>query len=223
MDNNIEDAPTTNIYPDSGWVEANFKPELLGTAQQVAIDFFEPIKVKGEEAPEHGFINVEDQGVQLPLDDGELNRLRYIPGRKSKNKKQDIPAKWFGYYNKTKQKVLLDEKYVLDNFTEDIIADVKKIALMGDKKFIDIPPGDAKKQEIFPANLEKGPKMKQGRIQESICVWFILLQVHCITLEKNKMLLKFMKSQRNLLNAMIPFNNFPRQLGNKMKSTDSPN
>ena len=149
MDNNIEDAPTTNIYPDSGWVEANFKPELLGTAQQVAIDFFEPIKLKGVEAPEHGFINVEDQGVQLPLDDGELNRLRYIPGRKSKNKKQDIPAKWIGYCNKTKQKVPLDEKYVLDNFTEDIIADVKKIALMGDKKFIDIPPGDAKKKKFF--------------------------------------------------------------------------
>ena len=32
VDDNIDNAPTIDVYPDSGWVEKNFKPEILGTA-----------------------------------------------------------------------------------------------------------------------------------------------------------------------------------------------
>ena len=44
---NIEDAPTFTVYPDSWWVEANFKPEFLGTAQRLAIEYWDPVKVNG--------------------------------------------------------------------------------------------------------------------------------------------------------------------------------
>ena len=41
VDNNINNAPTIEVHPDSGWVEENFKPEILGSAQKLAIAFFE--------------------------------------------------------------------------------------------------------------------------------------------------------------------------------------
>ena len=103
-------------------------------------------------------MNVEDQGVLLPFENEEINCLKYIPERK-KNKKV-FPAQWYGYSRGNKKAQMLDEDFVIGNFSQEIIADVKKMGIQGDKKFIDVPPGDAKTHEVFPKYFEKGPIMK---------------------------------------------------------------
>ena len=43
QDGDNDTAPLIEVYPDSGWVESNFKPTYLATAQQLAIDYWQKI------------------------------------------------------------------------------------------------------------------------------------------------------------------------------------
>ena len=171
-DDNFDDAPTLEIYPDSWWVEQEFDPKILGTAQKFAIDHWESFKLKAHEPAEHGFFNVEDQGVCLPLENAEVNQLRFIPERKKG--KTIYPAQWIGICNaQNNKKIYLDEEFVLTNFSREIIADVKRHGMQGDKKFIDVPPGDAKKQDHYLEHLQKGAKMKYRQKEgEHTCLVF---------------------------------------------------
>ena len=92
----------------------------------------------------------------------------------------------------------MNEVYINANFSKKMIANVKQIGQMGDKKFIHVPPGDAKNHDNFPSNLRKGPKINYRQKEgEHTCMVFFLL-VLCIILEKSSMSLIFSISTRQL-------------------------
>ena len=63
-----------------------------------------------------------------------------------------------------------------------MVADVKAFATKGDKKYIPIPPGDAKPRSSFPTHLQKGPKMKykQAEDQNTCLVYSFASALHHI-------------------------------------------
>ena len=55
-DGDLNTVPTFEVHPDSSWVEDNFDPYYLATAQQIAIDYWEQISPVDQRHVEHGFI-----------------------------------------------------------------------------------------------------------------------------------------------------------------------
>ena len=169
-DGDPDEVPTFELYPASDWVEKHIQSYYLATAQKIAIDFWEQVSPVDQRHIEHGYIDVSDQRVKVPLDTEPINKLRYIPERHSKIGKNRIAAQWYGYCKKSMRKVPLDEAYVLKEFSPNLVKEVKKIGLDGEKYFIGIPPGDAKPSSEFPSHLEKGPEMKYKQGEEKTCL-----------------------------------------------------
>ena len=71
----LNNIPTFEVHPDSFWVEDNFDPYYLATAQQIAIDYWEQIAPVDQRHVEHGFIDVSQQHVTLPLDTEPISKL----------------------------------------------------------------------------------------------------------------------------------------------------
>ena len=75
------------VIPQSDWVETMFKPAILATVQQTAVNMFKKVDVKkdpNQKKPdkEGGFIDVSNEGVTVVVEDGnEVNKLKYIPER----------------------------------------------------------------------------------------------------------------------------------------------
>ena len=130
-DEDYANCPTFEVHPDTKWVEDNIKPQYLATAQKLAVDFYRLLKPDGQKHEEQGYVDVSSLKINIPLDTDPINKLRYVPERT--NKKGVVPAQWFGYCKKTNKKVLLDERYVNDQFPENLVADVKAFGEMGEK------------------------------------------------------------------------------------------
>ena len=76
------------------------------------------------------------------------------------------------------KKVPLDELFVNYNFPEHLIADVKAFGEKGEKKYIPIPPGEAKPCSSFPDHLQKGPPMKyKQKEDQNTCLVFSFVSV----------------------------------------------
>ena len=57
----------------------------------------------------------------------------------------------------------MNERYVKDQFSASLIADVKAFGDKGEKKWTDIPPGAAKPRSFFPEDMTKGPPIKYNQ------------------------------------------------------------
>jgi hypothetical protein len=78
-----------DVIPTSDWVEANFSPKLIATAQKAFFSYFEKVPVRHHEGLkkidyEIGFVDVEDADRYVVLDDEQINKLKYIPPKKMK-------------------------------------------------------------------------------------------------------------------------------------------
>ncbi len=104
------------------------------------------------------------------MDTEPVNKLQYISERTSKNGKSKIAAQWYGFCKKFKRKVPLDKAYVVKEFLADLLKEVKRIALEGEKYFIGIPPGNAKSWSEFSSDLVKGPEMHYKQGKENTCM-----------------------------------------------------
>ena len=116
--------------------------------------------------------------VRILLDNDPINKLHYIPPKTNKDGVVTHAAQWFGYCKRSNKKVPLDELFVKDNFPEHLIADVKTFGEKGEKKYIPIPPGEAKPCSSFPDHLLKGPPMKyKQKEDQNTCLVFSFASV----------------------------------------------
>ena len=181
----------------------------------------QPREVKISKECLHGYIDVENQGVKIPLTDEEINALKYIPERKVKSKRNKVTsAQWFGYCKNSRTNVQLDEAYVLENFSKEIIADVRQMGIMGAKKFIPVSPGAPKKHENFPSHLRKGPKIKyrQKEGEHTCMVYSFASALHYIG-EKQyaSEIYKMHKKIVNCKDAVGRFSDYVRQINEKFQ------
>jgi len=182
VNNDYVNCPTFEVHPDAAWVEKNILPEYVATAQKIACDFYERINPEGQRYDEQGYVDVSSLGVKIPLDTDPVNKLRYVPQHENKNGKVTCKEQWFGFCNAKNKKVILDNDYVNNNFSAGLVADVKAIGIKGEKKYIPIPPGDAKPRSSFPEHLQKGPKIKykQAEDQNTCLVYSFASALHHI-------------------------------------------
>ena len=182
VNNDYANCPTFELHPDSNWVEKNILPKYIVAIQKIAVDYFQRITPEGQKYDENGFVDVSSQNVTIPLNTAPINKLKYIPEKRNKDNVVTCEEQWFGFCKGTNKKELLPKQYVENNFLEELIADIKNWGSKGDKKYIPIPPGDAKPRYTFPEHLQKGPeiKYKQEEGQNTCLVFSFASALHHI-------------------------------------------
>ena len=183
-DNKIEETKVA-----SWWAEIQFGVVALAYAQQKAYQRATTKVVKdnkGKISQMAGFLDVEERGVTIEMDNTPIHSLSYLPsynlrtgmiyekdaygdfvldkkGNKKKIKTTDrplknVPAKWLGYSKATNKTIELPEDFVIDNFEPGFVANLRHNARKSNGTFIEIPPGDNRQHEP-QENKDKVPKL----------------------------------------------------------------
>ena len=167
------------------------KVETSETTDEKLITGF--IVIEGE-GP--NFVNVEGEGVGVTLDNEVINKLKYVKGGSRntgpiyekddsgdillddkgcgipcKRKKKIIPAKWFGYSNRTKTIKKLVTSWVTTNFDKRLLAQIKNMSA-AKAAFVSVPPGADKKHDDLTTKVQAvGPSVKyQQKDGERTCM-----------------------------------------------------
>jgi hypothetical protein len=123
------DEQIVTIRPANDWVNANFMKDVLGHVQSLGVQASEKYDAKGS-------------AIRL---------------KSHERTASEVPSKWIGYCNQTKEQIVLPEEWVKTNVGPQFMTKVKQFKQQG--KFIHLPPGDNKNQSqvALPAHL---PELK---------------------------------------------------------------
>jgi len=167
----------------------------LAYAQQIAYGVFEPNNNKKEGDKDiqlNWFVNVENSGATLKIDNYPINKLQYIPRtnvlsgdiweKDSKGKYKtdavtgnrvalprilkEIPAKWVAFSSKAQMKYDVTYEYLRSNFSESFLNQVKDIGKKQNFCYTEIPPGCFQKVEDIPPSIKLLQSKKNNYIQE---------------------------------------------------------
>ena len=197
------------VIPIADWVVSNFSEKALATVQKAFYSYYEKVPVKywadcKKIDYNFGFVDVENEEKYVVFNDDQINKLKYIPSRKTKvgnqfeveqykpnptggsqipvfavdkdgnriraapesKKVKIIEEKWLGYSKKTNKVEELTSEFVQANFTQGYIDQVKHLCKSKSKRWVAIPPGDAKTHENVPDHLQSGPTIKYRQTME---------------------------------------------------------
>ena len=170
-----QDGTIEETTPTTDWVEKRFKKSVLGVVQRVAYERLRVLESNTEgmlKSERAGFISVENEGVTCSaLDKRVINKLKYL--RPKQDRDIELPHKWMGYCNETKEYIELAEEWVCGNFHAPYLQQV--ICCCGSKKsFVEIPPGDKRQHSNIP-NKDNAPKIHyQQKDGEHTCMIYAM-------------------------------------------------
>jgi hypothetical protein len=172
------------------WAENNFSVVALAYAQRKAYEHLQTVEViddKGKKNLVTGFVSVEDEGVDIPVENHIVHKIRYCPGKTwpSKNTFQKdaagnflldpdgnkipvmmkIPGQWQAYSKETKQAQYILENELLKFVSSAFLANLKRLSLSKTQCFIEIPPGASRGHVKVPDELLTGPLINYRQVQ----------------------------------------------------------
>ena len=135
---------------------------------------------------------MDDNGNHIKLD-------------KSEKEERILPEKWIGYCSVNWHKHTLTREFVEANFSLGFMEQVKKMGEHQNHNWVYIPPGSDRRHSNKSSFHAQAPGVKYQQKEGEKHASHILLPVHYIILEQNKLLQKYMAWQNKSVIGTIRY------------------